>query len=474
MTADKDKTPSIPSSSSGNEKKEEQTVALAGKAGQEKTKGAKPSDNNAGKASSDKVEPGKKQGSSSRETAGKATPSTVAGSASSAQADLAAVVARKQSRSGSGNGLFVWLSGLFAVLVVILVLAMWWQNQRFELVSREVADRLQHSDQQVMNLAGEVRKSLAQNHAQSEQISNLQKDLQRLRKDMMSADSAWQSFSQSLDDRLLVNYLRRLLNLGQQLVLTGQVSGAISVLEGALDMIQGHQGQEHFVALTNAINVDLERLRALPLVDVSTLSDQLGKVVALSEKAPLLVPDIVAPKPVAMQGTGSKSLQQADTVSASDGNAQESSSQPVAEELPWWKRILNEAGDIAASIGSVASKEFSDLMQIRRVDSPSVLLLSDEQAMLVRTNLRSVLLGAQLALLNRQNPIWEAELDAAISMLHTYYDGESVDVRAALKLLQELRSVPVSIDAKPLTESLSALAVAAQAVTVPAASGDSH
>lgn len=380
-------------------------------------------------------------------------------------------VSQSGETSASGRSInpmhaVAWVSVVALVVVVFLGMALWWQHQRFESVAREVATRLQQTDGTVSRLQREVQTALASSSRQGEQLGALSREIRAVRSEMTSMDQAWQSMSRSLDDNLVLGNVRRLLNMAQQqLTLVGNVNSTIAVLETAQSLLEGHQNQERFGDLLKAVQADLERLRSTPQVNIDALAAKLNRLVDITDKAPLQIPDPVAPGLASVAATAQASSLARVTEPDQPGQA---TSVPAPDtEQVWWKRWVDQVSAAGATTVQVVSREFSDLMQIRRADQSQVLLLSEEQAMLVRTNLRSMLLSAQLALLNRQPEIWVADLKSVRSVLQGYYNPESLDTRTALRLVDELQGAPIALDIEPITQSLSALAVTSQVIAVP-------
>jgi len=113
--------------------------------------------------------------------------------------------------------------------------------------------------------------------------------------------------------------------------------------------------------------------------------------------------------------------------------------------------------------------EFAAMVNVRRANDPQALLLSEEQALALRSNLRSMLLSAQLSLLTRQSDIWRSELSEVEALLNTRFDVEATNTKAALRLAQELLATPISVKLPTLIDSLSALESLDRSVSTPAA-----
>jgi uroporphyrin-III C-methyltransferase len=113
-----------------------------------------------------------------------------------------------------------------------------------------------------------------------------------------------------------------------------------------------------------------------------------------------------------------------------------------------------------------------DLVRVQRVDEPTALLLSTEQADQLRSTLRQRLLTVQLALLMRQPAIWKNELDTVVHTLDTYYDSRSPDTLAALGLSRELSQTRIAVAMPDLSDSMSAVAALRSAGSNPARGRD--
>ena len=92
------------------------------------------------------------------------------------------------------------------------------------------------------------------------------------------------------------------------------------------------------------------------------------------------------------------------------------------------------------------------------MDEPAALLLSPEQADLVRGALRQRLLTAQLAMLMRQPAVWKSELDNVGTTLAKYFDNRSPDTVAAQGLARELAQTDIAVRLPDVSDSLAAVA----------------
>ncbi len=384
--------------------------------------------------------------------------SSLSGSSSPAKSGDSHVI---KSRSGSRS---VIGFGVLAVIIIgVLSAVVWWQNQRFETVAREVADRLQLGDARVALIEKQAEQALSLARSQAQTVEQTASRLRVVGNELAALEQSWQASNVGLDQKLLVNDLKRLLTMAnQQLLLMGNVSSAIAILQSMQVMLES-QTSPQFSGLTQAINTDLSRLQEVPLIDLAAISAQLDGVIALTGKAPLLVPDRVFPEivqtPSADKPSGAKQTPLPEV--APDQQVREPS------RLPWWQQLPGQAQQLISDASRVMRDEVSNLVSIRRANDAQALLLTEDQAQDLRANVRSRLLSAQLALLTRQTDIWRAELAEVETLLITRYDTEAIDTKAALRMGKALLAQPLTVPLPTLADSLSALELLDRAVSVP-------
>lgn len=364
------------------------------------------------------------------------------------------------SSQGVWGGVFLGL----ALVAVALAVGLWWQQQRFETVAREVATRLQQSDQLITQARDNAGQALALATAQRDAIDQLSRELAVTSSELKTLQQAWEAANEGLDQTLLLNDLQRLINMAnQELALFGNVTSAVSILS-SVDAMLKNQSAPALKALQQAVITDLARLRAVPQVDVTSLSARLDSLIQLTGKAPLLSPSGQISQVVRQDVGQGKSSPQG---SGSGAAESEPSSGPWWQAWTSWDRATTQLSQWTSEATGTLMREFADVMSIRKADDPQALLLSEEQAIQLRANVRAMLLSAQLALMTRQADIWRSELNEVQSLLNTRYDTQTLDTKASLSLLNELLDAPVAAEVPQLTETLSALALAERALTIP-------
>lgn len=323
--------------------------------------------------------------------------------------------ARKPSPSASRFG--PW----FFVAVAALALAGWqWfeTRQRFAEIEQETSRRLAEAD------AGskEDRGALKQ---MREQIDGLQGKLgaadARLAEFQAQSDALqalYQDLARSRDESGVLEAEQAIALAGQQLQLAGNVPAAIVALRSAEARL-ARVDRPQLLPLRKALAADLERLSALPVVDLAATNARLEQVLLTIDKLPL----------------------------AMDVRPQESREKPAeAAQSPWWKRT-----------GSEIWQELKGLVRIQRFDREEAVLLAPGQSFFLRENLKLRLLNARLALLSRDQATFRGELKAALEMLGRLFDGRDKGVQAAQATLRQLLATEIVIALPGLNETQTAL-----------------
>ncbi|MCB8889378.1 uroporphyrinogen-III C-methyltransferase [Vreelandella malpeensis] len=102
--------------------------------------------------------------------------------------------------------------------------------------------------------------------------------------------------------------------------------------------------------------------------------------------------------------------------------------------------------------------ELRDLVVIRHHDEALETLVTPEQESYLRQSLRLILEQAQLALLKEEQPLYEASLDKALSLLDGYYDTEREETQSVIARLQELKQSDIEPELPDISGSQQAMA----------------
>jgi uroporphyrinogen III methyltransferase/synthase len=233
-------------------------------------------------------------------------------------------------------------------------------------------------------------------------------------------------------DALLLEVERLVMLAMNDVQLTRQPGTALAALELA-DARLAAANDPRWAPLRRALGRDIERLRAVPVLDITGGALKLDQLIAGADVWPLAnapAPPKAAPRPAARKG---------DAPTA------------AAETLPpsGWQKVR-----------AWLTAEFGDLVRINEVGTPEALLLDAEQGRLVRSQLKLRLLGARLSLLARNDKLYQADIDSAQTLLALYFDGRHAGVAGAAATLRQLRSSALSFDVPTPGDSQAAVRAA--------------
>jgi uroporphyrin-3 C-methyltransferase/uroporphyrinogen III methyltransferase/synthase len=262
-----------------------------------------------------------------------------------------------------------------------------------------------------------------------------------------SLEQLYKSLLRSRDETTIVE-VEQLLNLAsQQLRLLGNVEAAILALQQAESRL-GTQDRPSFVAVRKAIGRDLERLRALPKLDLVNLAQQLDDVLRNLDRLQLLSDVNTDTSGTLMPGADMPVAE----IPAQDKPQKDkpAAAAPTFLTWSWW-------ADAFTTVVRGAWSDVTQLVRVRSVDYPDAMMMAPSQAYFVRENLRLRLLNARLALLSRQQRLLRDDLLASDQWLQRYFDGRDPRVAQAQRVLNDIRKVQLAFELPSLQDSLGAL-----------------
>ena len=232
-----------------------------------------------------------------------------------------------------------------------------------------------------------------------------------------SLEALYRELAPSRDELALSEVEQILVLASQQLSLGGNVQAALAGLQVA-DGKLARLDRPQLAPLRRALARDMDRLKAVPYVDVSGISIKLDQLTAAIDALPL-AKDERLPPPKAGEPAPADSA---------------------------WLRFVREV--------------WSDLRNVIRIevsDRPAAPLVTPQQSFFLHENLRLRLLSARLALLSRDERAFKADLDAAVGWLRQYFDLQSKSVQAALGTLAQQQAVAMPGEIPDLAASLDAV-----------------
>ncbi|MDB5887430.1 MAG: hypothetical protein JWM03_302 [Rhodocyclales bacterium] len=344
-----------------------------------------------------------------------------------------------------------------AAVVVIAVAFLGWQllDTRNELrtLQTDVVRRLAEAD-----AAGTEARLVArggQDTAQALQgrVASLEARIVDTESQQSALEKLYQEFSRTRDERGLQEVEQAISIASQQLQLAGNVPAALSALQAADARLAG-MDQARLLPLRRLLARDIDRLKALPLADVSGMSLQLETMLGRIDGLPLAfehsppMPSASSPlaaKPAAtakISGRGARK-------SAAASSASAPAAAPVAEEP-----------GLGSKLGALATdfiNGFRGLVRIERLDKPDTALLAPTQVNYLRENIRLRLLAARLALLQRDGRTFAEDVQQARLLLERFFDTKERTAASLVEELRQMESARLVVELPQLTETEAAL-----------------
>ncbi|WP_287634956.1 uroporphyrinogen-III C-methyltransferase [Accumulibacter sp.] len=319
-----------------------------------------------------------------------------------------------------------WRNPWLLVVVLALGLAGWqWAETRIKLADtqQELARRLAESDSVSVESRALARQAQEQLAAVLGRLGALEARISESQGQQAMLEDLYQDLARNRDEWALAEVEQGVLLAAQQLQLAGNVQGAVLALQTADARLAG-SNRPQFVSLRKILVRDLDRLRALPLVDMPGMNLRLESVINAIDSLPMAVE--ARPR---LNTTGPR-----DNVAA------------AAASVEFWQRLTSEFW-----------REVKGLIRIQRLDRDEPALLAPGQAFFLRENLKLRLLNARLALLARDQSTFRSELKHAQAWMDRYFDSQHASLQTAQAALQQLTSTEINIELPTLNESLAAI-----------------
>jgi uroporphyrin-3 C-methyltransferase len=313
-----------------------------------------------------------------------------------------------------------WLQVAVALALAVAIATAWIDaRNRDRRLRLEVAQHL--AQLEVTDKVTQETLKAAQDNLRDAQakIALLENRLAESQSQQAALEALYRELAPSRDEWALTEVEQVLLLASQQLQLAGNVSNALAALQVADQKLQ-RLDRPQFVPLRRAIGRDMDRLKAVPFVDVPGLSLRLDQAIAAVAALPFALEERLPAPP---------------------------QDEPPKDE-PAWRRFLREAW-----------ADLRGLIRIENLDRPEAPLLTPPQQYFLRENLKLRLLAARFDLLFRDQANFRADLGAADAWIKKYFDTRAKSVQSLQTLLKELRATDMSAELPALAGSLDAVRV---------------
>ena len=210
------------------------------------------------------------------------------------------------------------------------------------------------------------------------------------------------------------------------LIIESNIKTAQSLLEAA-DRLVREIDDVGLISVRQAIADDLVAIRGIRVPDYQGMAFTLN---ALSKQV----------------GNLKMPLESRQTEVGSTETEQSTIAEVAPVETTWLQRIKIKLAELG--------NQLSALVQIRRTDQPIEPLMPPEQQAYLTQNLHLMLEQAQLALLRRNQPLFQQSLDKALGWIQTYYDPKDAASISFVKNLTALKDNQISLELPDISSSL--------------------
>ena len=331
------------------------------------------------------------------------------------------------------------------VLFVALLFQTWSSHSQLRSLREEMARRLQKGDASNAETGAIVRNAQEANKELQAKVGLLESKQVEAQSQQLALEQLYQDLSKNRDEWALSEIEQVLSTASQQLQLAGNVSGALIALQNA-DRSLSRSDKPQFITIRRAIAKDMEKLKALPIVDSVGVAVRIDNVIAQVDTLPMLSDE----KPT-LPAAAPRKLPRPDLVLKANKGGKEAPA--PAQPNPW----LQSIEDTWNSWSSEMWVDVRQLIRVRTVDTPDALMLSPSQAYFLRENLKLRLLNARMALLSRNEAAFRSDLIAAQDAVTKYFDTRAKATQTVQALLRQVQGSNLAIEMPTLADSLNAV-----------------
>jgi uroporphyrin-3 C-methyltransferase len=311
---------------------------------------------------------------------------------------------------------------LTLVIIALFTLAWQWLNtrHRFNAIEKSLSAKLDHYqalNQQSFALAKSAEERSAEANART---IILEQRLAESRDQQEVLQTLYDQLAENREVTAVAEVEQVLSIANQQLQLAGNIKSALLALQAA-DTRLASLALPRAIQMRETLATDIAKLRTFPQVDTISINAQLNTIARLCDQLPL-----------------------------------------ISEREVLFNRAQTETPLTIHSNGLMQFvyhlwDEIKNLVVIERIDKPEAPLLTEEHAFYLRENLKLRLLTARLALLQRDEASYIADMNAVTGWINQYFDTQHPKTIKVLSLLKKISAKNIGVAIPDINESLSAL-----------------
>ena len=359
------------------------------------------------------------------------------------RAGLAAGLPALLHQPGQGSLIVLALAGLLSVVAITLALL---GQQRIKSLEQELVRRQQDSQGQAIEAHALAKQAQDMARAADAKVAVLDARVAETALQRTQLEDLIQQLSRSRDENVLADLDAAVRVAVQQSAITGNAEPLAAALRQADERLS-RINQPRLERVRRALARDLDRVRAVSVTDIASLTIKLDEAVRTVDELPLLSQperraSVLAARPGAAAAAAAAASAPAPAVGADP-----------ASWLPWVQAAWS-------GVGNRAWAEARSLVRVTRIDRPEAMLLAPDQAWFLRENLKLRLLNARLALLSRQFDTAQADLRDVQTTLERYFDTSARRVALTSELVRQVGGQARQLNLPRPDETLAALAAA--------------
>ena len=353
----------------------------------------------------------------------------------------------------SGNAWIVGAAAVGAISVVSLTLVLLSQ-QRIKTLEQELVRRQQYSQSQVIESHAMAKQAQEVAHASEAKLALLEGRVAETALQRTQLEDLIQQLSRSRDENVLADIDSAIRVSVQQSAITGSAEPMTAALRQAEERLS-RLSQPRLERVRRALARDIDRVRAVSVTDIASLTIKLDEAVRMVDELPMLS------QPERRAGmsnppgasTSARGASGAAPIVESTASASRPNEGLTAAPTAWIQWLRDGWRDASERVWA----EVRSLVRVTRIDSPEAMLISPEQAWFLRENLKLRLLNARLALLSRQFDIVQSDLRDAQAALDRYFDRSSRRVVVSADLVRQVSAQARQVALPRPDETLAAI-----------------
>lgn len=312
---------------------------------------------------------------------------------------------------------------VLAVLALAVALALW---QKLTHIQEALAQQSASANQQASEALALSKQASTLAQDATARLTLAQNRLSELSAQRNQVDELLQSLSKAKDDNLIMEIDSALRAAEQQSQLSGTVQPMLVALGVAQQRIK-RANVPRLVPLAMSLERDAQRIQQSRVLDLPVVLSQLDQVLEAIKNLALLG-DALPP----------------DSLQAGDGQSDLSWTSAVRQGQ--WSELLVDIW-----------RELRSLVQISKVSSEEVLMLSPDQRELVRQQLRLHVLAARMNLVARQHDAAQGDLARMTQLVQRHVNLKTPQSKSMLSMVDGVQQAIKNHTMPSMTESFAAL-----------------